>query len=69
MHAELYAEQFGRHTRLDRLRKHFKAYISGIPHIPELRARLMHVCTLDELQELVAEQSDRPLMDYRPVDP
>jgi len=52
-HAELYIEIYGDNNGLDPMKKHFKAYTTGLNRPSGLRQKLMQVYTLAELETIV----------------
>lgn len=54
-HAELLCEWLGEHLGIRNFRKHATWYTKGFPHSTKLRGKLIHIDSLDELDEVMAE--------------
>lgn len=54
-HTELYCELFDGIKPFDPMKKHYKAYVTGFPGAPALRARMMEARDLAEVRELARD--------------
>ncbi len=54
-HTELYVELFGKIKPFDPMKKHYKAYVTGFPGAPALRAQMMEARDLAEVRELARQ--------------
>ena len=58
-HARQFTRFFGA-QQFHRMRKHLGWYCKGFPHAASLRAQMVRVSSVEELQALLAEFHDRP---------
>ncbi|MEK6783964.1 MAG: tRNA-dihydrouridine synthase [Nitrospirota bacterium] len=69
-HARQFTQFFGA-QQFHRMRKHLGWYCKGFPHAASLRAQMVRVSSVEELQALLAEFHDRPaaVMDLPQAEP
>ena len=56
-HTRVFVDLYGDNKPLDRMKKHFKAYLSGFPRISSLRSELMRISTLQQVESAVESAS------------